>query len=154
MSSLFDASSLLNENLAANATKREPLPMGETIAQIMKIEIKDGKAGPLAKNPGAPWHRLDNTLEITDPAYLSQIPGNPEKAICYHGIMLDIADGAIATGPNKNVTLGKWRDAAGANGKPLNMLVGSFIRIQIGHTPIPNDPDGGVRHEVIAFTKV
>lgn len=154
MSSLFDASSLLNENLAANATKREPLPAGETIAQIMKIEIKDGKAGPNAKNPGAPWHRLDNQLEITDPAYLSQIPGNPEKAVLFHGIMLDVENGGITAGPNKNVNLGKWRAAAGVNGKPLNQLIGQFVRVQIGHSPIPNDPDGGVRHEVVGFTMV
>jgi hypothetical protein len=151
--SLFDASSLLNENLAANATKREPLPIGETIAQIMHIEVKDGKAGPNAKNPGAPWFRLDNRLEITDPAYLSQIPGSPDKATLFHGIMLDVTDGAIASGPNKNVNLGKWRDAAGVNGKPLNQLIGQFVRIQIGHSPIPNEPEGGVRHEVVGFTK-
>lgn len=149
---LFDPVALMGANTAANATKRTPLPVGETIAQITKMEIAEGKAGPKAKNPGAPWARLDCTLEITDPAYLAQVgDGTREKAIAFLGIMLDMKDGQIATGEDRNVRLGKLREACGVNGQPLNALMGQYLRIQIGHKPNPNDPTD-VLAEVTAYT--
>jgi hypothetical protein len=151
--SLFNPADLLTQNLEANATKRDPLPIGETVAQIMEIDFKDGKAGPQAKNPGAPWYRLNCKLEITDPEYLAMIPGNPEKAITFLGIMLDMDNGNIAAGANKNIRLGKLRDAAGVNGKPLSMLQGQFIRIAIGHKPDSRDPEV-IQDEVVSYTKV
>lgn len=155
MSRLFDSSSLMQENLEANAIKRTPLPVGETTAQIMKMEIKDGKAGQKAKNPGAPWYRLDCTLEITDPEYLKGVgDGTREKAITFLGIMLDMTDGRISTGDDKNVRLGQLRDAAGVNGQPLNALMGQYIRIQMGQKPHPDDPEAPPLNEITSFTKV
>ena len=153
MSKLFDADALMNENLEANATKRDPLPVGETVAQIMELKMDEGVSGPKSKNPGTPWARINCKLEITDPEYLSQIPGSPDKATTFLGIMLDMSDGRLATGPNKNIRLGKLRDAAGVNGKPLNMLIGQFIRIAIGHKPHHEDPEQVV-DEVVSYTKV
>lgn len=151
---LFDPVSLLNENIEANATKRTPLPIGEGIAQITKMELKDGKAGPQAKNPGAPWARLDLTLEITDPEYLKLVgDGNQEKAITFYGVMLDMQNGAIAVGPDKNIKLGKLREAAGVNGQPLNMLLGQQIRFMMGQKPHPTEPDS-ILSEIIGVTKV
>lgn len=151
--SLFNPADLLNQNLAANATKRDPLPIGETTAQIMELKFDEGTSGPQTKNPGSPWYRLNCKLEITDPEYLATIPGNPEKATTFLGIMLDMDNGAIAAGPNKNVRLGRLRDAAGVNGKPLSMLQGQFIRIAIGHKPDSRDPSI-IRDEVISYTSV
>jgi len=153
MSRLFDPVALMNENIAANATKRTPLPPGETPAQITKIEFAEGKAGAQAKNPGAPWYRLDCTLEITDPQYCAQIPGQPERAVTFYGVMLDVVNGEIATGENKNVKLGKLRDAAGVNGQPLNMLIGQYIRVAIGQKPNPKEPSE-IISEVVSVTKV
>lgn len=154
MSKLFDADALMNENIAANATKRDPLPIGETTAQIMECKISDGVSGPNSKNPGTPWARLDCKLEITDPEYLAQIPGNPSKATTFLGVMLDLQNGSIAVGPNKNIRVGRLREAAGCNGKPLSAIPGNFIRIAIGHKPHPTDPEGGVLAEVVSYTKV
>lgn len=154
MSKLFDANALMNENIAANATKREPLPVGETVAQIMETKISEGVSGPNSKNPGTPWARLDCKLEITDPEYLAQIPGSPDKAITFLGVVLDLQNGSVAVGPNKNIRLGRLREAAGCNGKPLSALMGNFLRISIIHKPHPTDPEGGVMDEIASYTKV
>lgn len=154
MSKLFDANALMNENIAANATKREPLPVGETVAQIMETKISEGVSGPNSKDPGTPWARLDCKLEITDPEYLAQIPGSPDKAITFLGVVLDLQNGSVAVGPNKNIRLGRLREAAGCNGKPLSALMGNFLRISIIHKPHPTDPEGGVMDEIASYTKV
>jgi hypothetical protein len=139
---LFDPVDLMNSNLEANATKRTPLPVGEVNAQITKIEITDGVSGPASKKPGTPWARLDCTLEITDPEYLRGVgDGTREKAITFLGIMLDMQDGKIASGEDRNVRLGKLREACGVNGQPLGALNGQVLRIAISHKPNPNQPD-------------
>lgn len=159
MTRLFDTDSLMQQNIEANATKRTPLPVGETLAQITKMEIKDGKSGPNSKTPGTPWARLDCTLEITDPEYLRTVgDGTREKAITFLGIMLDMKDGQIATGEDRNVRLGQLREACGVNGKPLNALMGQWLRIQIGHKTHPTEPvnaDGSanVLSEITGWTK-
>lgn len=148
MSSLFDPVSLMNENLDANATRRDPLPAGEVLAQITELKFADG----VSAKTGNPWNRMDISLEITDPNYLAQYPGGAEKLTTQLGIMLDMNNGQIATGPNKNIRLGRLREAANANGKPLAALVGTFIRISIAHKPHYLRPEEIV-DEVVAFTK-
>ena len=152
MSKLFDpveAQNLMDMALEENATRRDPLPQGETTAQIMELKFSGG----VSQKTGNPWNRMDCTLEISDPEYLSQIPGSPEKATTTLGIMLDMNNGQIATGPNKNIRLGRLRAAAGVNGKPLSALQGQFIRITIGHKPHPTE-EGVVLDEITGFTGV
>ena len=152
MSKLFDpveAQNLMEMALEENATRRDPLPQGETTAQIMELKFSGG----ISQKTGNPWNRMDCTLEISDPEYLSQIPGSPEKAITTLGIMLDMNNGQIATGPNKNIRLRRLRAAAGVNGKPLSALQGQFIRITIGHKPHPTE-EGVVLDEVTGYTQV
>lgn len=151
MSRLFDpseAQNLLDANLEANATRRDPLPQGEAVAQISEIKFAGGVSAKTQK----PWNRMDLTLEITDPEYLSQLPDSPEKAVTTLGIMLDMNNGQIATGPNKNIRLGRLREAAGVNGRPLSALQGAFIRIAIGHKPHPTE-EGVVLDEIAGFTR-
>lgn len=154
--SLFDptlAEDLLNADLEANATRRDPAPQGEVNAQIVDQKIKTGKSGPKSQNPGSPWARLDLSLEITDPEYLSQIPDSPEKLKMTLGVMLDLTEsGTIATGANKNIRLGRLREAAGCNGKPLSALLGNYLRIQISHKPHPTE-EGVILDEITAYTK-
>ena len=152
MSKLFDpveAQNLMDQALEENATRRDPLPQGETTAQIMELKFSGG----VSAKTGNPWNRMDVQLEISDPEYLAQIPGSPEKAMTTLGIMLDMNNGQIATGPNKNIRLGRLRAAAGVNGKPLSALQGQFIRITIGHKPHPTEPDV-VLDEVTGYTQV
>lgn len=152
MSKLFDpveAQNLMEMALEENATRRDPLPQGETTAQIMELKFSGG----ISQKTGNPWNRMDCTLEISDPEYLSQILGSPEKATTTLGIMLDMNNGQIATGPNKNIRLGRLRAAAGVNGKPLSALQGQFVRITIGHKPHPTE-EGVVLDEVTGYTQV
>jgi hypothetical protein len=153
MSRLFDPVSLMNANLEENATRRDPLPQGEVLAQITKLDFKNGTISK-GDRAGQQWDRLDCTLEITDQEYLAQYgDGTQPKATTNLGIMLEMTDvGAIATGPNKNVRLGRLREAAGVNGKPLGMLQGQFVRIKIDHKPHPTE-DGVVLDEITGYTK-
>lgn len=151
MSRLFDpveAANLLDQQVEAMETRRTPLPQGETTAQIMELKFNGG----VSQKTQQPWTRLDCKLEITDPEYLAQYPGGAEKLTTNLGIMVDMNNGQVATGPNKNIRLGRLRDAAGVNGKPLSALQGSFIRITIGHKPHPTE-EGVVLDEVTGFTK-
>lgn len=156
---LFDpqaAQNLLNSALDANDTKAAPLPVGETIAQICEApEIKTGVSGSGSKNPGTPWARLNVKLKITDKEYLSQSDAFADRDEAYitHGIMLEMADGRIAAGPGKNVRLGKFREAAGVNGKPLADLQGQYVRVMIAQKPHHAEPDVTVA-EVAAVSKV
>jgi hypothetical protein len=152
MSRLFNPNDLLSQNLAEGSTRRDPLPAGEVIAQIAELKFSDGTAKKQGPNFGNPWSRLDCKLEITDPEYLAQIPGAPDKAVTSLGIMLDMDNGQIQMGPNKNIRLNRLREAAGVNGQPLGALMGQFIRVSITHKPHPTESDV-VLDEVTAFTK-
>lgn len=152
MTRLFDPVSLMSQHIEANATRRDPLPVGETTAQILALEFASGTSNKPGKAP-TDWTRLDAKLEITDPEYLAGYPGNPEKVTTTLGIMLDMSGGQIATGPNKNVRLGRLREATGTNGKPLDAMVGQYIRVAIGHKPHPKEPDV-VLDEIVSYTKV
>lgn len=154
MSRLFDpveAENLLNQNMEVMDTRRTPLPQGETVAQIMEMKFNGG----VSNKTGKPWNRLDLKLEITDQEYVSQYPGGTEagKLTTNLGLMIDMENGQVQTGPNKNIRLGRLRDAAGVNGKPLSALQGQFIRITIGHKPHPTE-EGVVLDEVTGYTKV
>lgn len=133
---MFDANSFINTPVGgANATRRDPLPPGETIGMITKVDIVDGE-----KN-GRKWYKLNATIDLTDPSYLAQ--ANRDKASITYGIMLDMTDaGTIAMGPNTNVRLGKLREATGTNevGRSLGDMVGRPVRVQIAHRADDNDP--------------
>ena len=152
MSRLFNPADLMNQDLAEGAIRREPLPAGEVLAQIADLKFSDGTVKKQGPNFGKPWSRLDCTLEITDPDYLRGIPDSPEKATTTLGIMLDVDNGQIQMGPNKNIRLNRLREAAGVNGKPIGALMGQYIRISITHKPHPTE-EGVVLDEVTAFTK-
>jgi hypothetical protein len=147
--SLFDPSSLLNSDLEAGSTRREPLPVGEAVAQITALNIKSGES------PKGKWSRLDISLEIADPEYLAgYIDGSAEKVSTVFGIMLDINDhGGIAIGPNKNVRLNRFREAVDANGKPLSAMIGQYVRVNVIQKPAYNDPSQ-IADEINGFSKV
>lgn len=160
MSKLFDPqenAALLDAELEENATRSVPLPPAPdgVIAQIMELAFKDGIAGEKAKNPGKPWKRLDAKLEIRDTEYLAgYLDGTVEKVSRTVGIMLEMTDdGKIATGPNKNVNLGRFRAAADCNGKPLSALPGNFIKVIIINKPHPTDGEV-VLDEITNYMKV
>lgn len=143
--SLFDTNLLLSSNLAAHDTRRTPLPATDgVVAQLGKPTFAEGEG------KSGHWLRLNIPCKITDSGYLAQ--ANREQATITYGIMLDVENGTIALGTNKNIKLGRLRDAAGVNGQPLDKLEGQFITIKIGHRPDDKDPSI-VYDEVTAVTK-
>src|SRR5262245_38948553 len=113
---LFDPIAFLNEEAPANATRKDPRPIGEALGQVTKMTPKQGiiKQG---ERRGETWYRFDWTIEVTDPEYL-KLRDNPvgDKETFVYGIMYD-ADpltGKPKVGPNVNVNLGRFRDACQA----------------------------------------
>jgi len=142
---LFDPVAFMNEQLPENATATIPLPEGEVLAQVTKIDLKTGE------KDGKEWARLDALLEITDPDYLGDYPKKDGKVTRTFGIMLELENGSIATGPNRNVRLGKFREACGVNGKPLSALVGQMVMVAIKQKPGYNNPSTTV-DEIVGFS--
>ncbi len=139
---LFDPAEVFSAEVEANATKREPLPIGQPLAQIMELKFSDGMSAAKPGKPSRPWARIDAVMEITDPEYLAQVgDGTREKAVAFYGVMVEMNGKQIKVGPDVNVELGKLREAAGVNGQPLNALVGSWVRLNVVHEPHYKRPE-------------
>jgi hypothetical protein len=141
---LFDPIAFMNETLPENATRRDPRPAGETIGQVVALDWKSGEVKKLGSpNYGKPWYRLDAKIEVTDPEYLAQREnGTGDKELFTYGIMYDGDEtGRPKVGPNVNISLGRFRDACSANGKPFSACVGAMLRIQVIQKPHPTEAD-------------
>lgn len=136
---MFDYSDLDKQALPQGETRREPLPQTDGVL----AQVTEGKwTGGQGKN--GPWTRYDVTLEIRDEAYLKS--ANMTAASIRYGIMVDVENGQIAMGPNKNLRLNRYRAACGANvpGKSLPDCIGAMLKVAIGHRPSgENDPETG-----------
>lgn len=149
---LFDPAEIFSQEVEANATKREPLPVGQPLAQISELKFADGMSKPKDGKPARPWARIDAVCDITDPEYLSQVgDGTREKATVFYGVMVEMNGKQIKVGPDVNVELGKLREAAGVNGQPLSALVGSWVRLNIVQEPHYLRPDE-ITHKVASVT--
>lgn len=141
--SIFDPTAFMNSPLPeANATKRVPLPVADAVpAQLVEQKYVSGEVKE-GDHAGKSWYKLNAVFEITDPEYLAKCAGQPEKVKITYGVMLDMNEtGGLAFGENKNINLGKLRQATGANepGKTLAHMTGQFVRLKIGHRADPND---------------
>ena len=113
----------------ANETTYQPVPEGEYRAMI---------SDAVARQPKPGFVLLDVTYDIDDPQLAEKLNRqNPVKI--RSGVILDVSDdGALETGANKNVKLGKLRDAVGQNqpGQPWSpqKLIGAGpVTIFVGH---------------------
>jgi hypothetical protein len=127
----FDAEDFLNSSTTeANATFLEPIPEAEYLAVISGVEFMQG----LSHKTGEPWARLDLKVELQDPILTEKLGRSPTSKM---GVMLDLDNGRIATGPNRNVGLGRVREALNLNapGQPFspNMMVGRPCKVAIKH---------------------
>lgn len=131
--STFDPQAFMSSQFTeANETSFKAVPEGDYQAVINKVEAaswqsKDGSKSGL---------KLDLDWIIDDEA-ARQSTGMAEPHV-KQSIMLDLTDsGALAVGTNKNVNLGKLRDAVGQNtsGRPWSppMLQGQVARISVKH---------------------
>jgi hypothetical protein len=124
----------MNEELEENATSTVPLPEGEVLAQVTKLAFVGGE------KDGNRWDKMNASVEISDPHYLEDYPSNGGRVVRTLGIMLEMNGKQIATGANKNVRLGKFREACGVNGKPLSALIGRMVKVKVVQKPHPTEP--------------
>lgn len=133
---LFDPASFLRAPVDTELpTRRQPLPAEETYGQITKIDLVSGKKDDRV------WAKLNVSIAISDQEFLQR--AGREQATITYGLMLDVNEnGALQFGADKNFRLGALRAATGTNlpGKPLEDMVGQYIRFTIGHRPDDNDP--------------
>jgi hypothetical protein len=139
----FDVASFMNESIDATLdTKLDPIPEGEHMAQIGTDDKDvDLASGVSAKN-GRAWLRLDMRVTFTDPNLAAQL--KREKVTGRYSIMLDLNEqGKLDLRPQRNINLGKLRDAVGQN-RPgpwnFNMLKGQPIKVKVKQKPNEDDP--------------
>jgi hypothetical protein len=142
---MFDADSFMNSVVSdANETRIVPCPVGEYPATITAIEPKTGSTEK------GQWASLNVTVAIEGDPTVKQITGLDKKLV-RGSVFLDLNDAGtgLATGPGKNVQLGRLREAAGLNvpGQPFqpSMLLGRSIRVRVTNRPDSKgatNPDG------------
>lgn len=120
----------------SNATRYEPIPEGEYKAMIEKVDGRDAKGARI----------LDITYLILEQEQLAERLGL-RNLVVRQSIFLDVNDdGLLDSGPNKNVKLGKLRDAVGQNKKgqpwsPLMLAGAGPVLIQVSVRPDKEDPE-------------
>lgn len=154
----FNAAEFMNETIDTQLdTKILPVPPGEHLGQIgtgeKDVDIIGGiiKNGP---NAGKPWVRLDCMVYLTDPNLAAQLKREVVKV--RYSVMLDLNEaGKLDTREQRNVNLGKLRDAVGQN-QPgpwnYNQLKGCAIKVVVKQKPNENNPEEPYS-EVVAVTK-
>lgn len=142
----FDASSFLNQTVeGAMSTRLSPVPEGEYMARIgteensVEVESVQGK-----KDPTKTFIRLTLQWEILDDN-LKQTLGR-ETIRVRDQFLLDVdpVTGLLSTDKEKNVALGRRREALGLNDGTFNLgqLRGAGpVMIQVKHTPNEKDPE-------------
>lgn len=132
MSTFSPESFMSSQFTDANETSFKAVPEGEYPAVVKEVacnswQSRDGSRSGL---------KLDLTW-IIDDAGVKAVTGMEEPNV-KQSVMLDLTDsGGLATGTNKNVNLGRLREAVGQNqaGKPWNpgMLQGQVARVSVKH---------------------
>lgn len=131
---MFDPASFLDTTLTdANSTQTVPVPVGEFIAVIDKVECRSWQS---KKDPSKSGLTLDITWSIDD-AGVRELLGR-DKVTARQGIMLDLTDaGGLDMGRGRNVGLGRLREALNLNipGQPFafSMLVGRVAKVKVEH---------------------
>ena len=137
----FNAEEFMNQAVEGSLdTKIDPLGEGDFPGVIDDVSVAAGE------KDGKDWTRLDVKWKITDADALSAAGKAPDIPVTVNqGIMLDINEqGKLDTGAQKNVRLGKLRDAVNQNdGSPWTpgMLIGCVAMLRIGTRPDRNDPE-------------
>lgn len=138
----FDADAFMNTNVdAPMATALSGVPEGEYVSMVGDF---DSSAFKTVNTKNGPRAILEVPFVIQDEALKAQL--GREQVTHRESYWLDFtADGRLDTGPDKNVQLGKLRDALGQNtGAPWNpsMLKNMGpLRIVIKTRSDKNDPE-------------
>jgi len=136
---MFDSNSFLqSQNVEGKLeTQFSPIPAGEYIGLIQKMEAKEQQK---PDNTGV-WTIVDMTIAIDD-ARAKEATGMSNPTI-RDSLFLDIENGKLATGKNKNIALGRYLEATGQNGvvgNPFTLLMGKMVKVQLAVEPDKKDP--------------
>lgn len=148
---MFDPSQFLEQQTSeANDTKLVPVPVGEYMAIVEKIDARQWRK---KDDPSVSGIALDLTWELDDAA-VKELLGR-DKVTVKQGLMLDLTEtGGLDMGKGKNVNLGKLREATSLNepGRPFapSMFIGRMAKVRVEHR-IDGD---NIYAEVKAVTKV
>lgn len=149
----FNAAEFMNESYdGVLDTSIVPIPEGEHMAQIGTGEKDIDVTSGISSKNNKPWLQLVMMLDYTDPNLAIQL--KREKVRGRWSVMLDLNEaGKLDMRPQRNVTLGKIRDAVGQN-KPgpwnFNLLKGQPIKVKIKHKTLDS---GDVVSEVVSCTR-
>ena len=132
--STFDPDTFLGQETdQVMDTHFKPVPEGEYTAMIDTVVAKEVNDSPV----------LDITYVILDEAV--KVEMNSERVSVRQSIFVDMEDaGRIALGDNKNVKLGKLREALGQNSgvwSPRKLAGAGPIKIKTVNKPDKNDPE-------------
>jgi hypothetical protein len=131
----FNPDSFLNtETEESTESRYKPIPEGDYQALIDDVTAREAKDSQI----------LDITYEIIDEPLKTLMDMN--KVTIRQSIFLDIENGILAIGGNKNVKLGKLREALDQNqsGKPWSPLMmkgAGPVLIKTVQTPDEDDPE-------------
>lgn len=139
--STFDVDAFLQTTYKdANDTKLVPIPEGEYMAQIDKVEVKN-----IQKKDGSGTVTIaELSWVVTDQAAKDATGLATPRA--RQSIFLDVTEqGSLDMGKGKNVSLGKLRDAVGQN-KPgkswsFSHLSQATAFVKVEHEPNDKDPE-------------
>lgn len=125
---------LATETDEATESKYLPIPEGDYQALIDDVSAREAKDSQI----------LDITYEILDEEVKKLM--DMDKVTVRQTIFLDIENGVLALGGNKNVKLGKLREAlkqntAGKPWSPLMMKGQGPVLVKIVQTPDKDDPE-------------
>lgn len=144
---MFDPSSFLQTTVTDPfATKFEPIPPGEYIAVLEKLDT------PRVTQSGQVVWDLHFSIDDAD---LKAAMGR-DKVTCRYSVFLDTTPGGgLASGKGMNVGLGRLREAFGQNapGAPWmpSMMQGKAAKVKIEQTPAKDKP-GEVYSNVVAVS--
>jgi len=116
-----------------NSTKAIPVPAGEFVAVVEKVDMKSWAK---KDDPSVGGLKLEVTWNIDDQSVKDTL--ERDKVSCKQQIMLDLTDsGGLDMGKGKNVGLGRLREAVGLNvkGQPFSftMLTGRLAKVKVEH---------------------
>jgi hypothetical protein len=115
-------------------TTYTPVPEGEYLGAIDDIKIRKAKDSVICD---VTWLIMDDQLKSSM---------NMDRITVRQSVFLDVeANGALQLGPNKNVALGRLRQALGQNGSgpwSFAQLKGAGpVKLTVGVRPDKDDPD-------------
>lgn len=150
MTSMFDPDTFLDSfTEESNETERVLIPAKVYAAYIEDVGMRHGER----ESDGSPWVQLVLKWVIEDADAAAAL--NKDKVVLTDSLFIDLnEEGGIASGVNKNLTLGKLRKATGTNEGRFSPrdLLGRRALVDVKHSV--NKETGNVREEVKGYASM